>query len=393
VSTLRSALEELRGEDLTFVGDEELVADLDELERASRAIEAERCRRLVELERRGAFAREGFLSLTAWVIARHRVPASSAARRLRLARVLERMPLVAASLASGEIDPAAAGLLASARQMCPEAFAELEGVLVDAARALGLGDLRRVVERFRQAADAERAELAEDRRYARRGLYVSPTLDGMVRVDGDLDAETGQALISALRAVMDTEARGRAGPDRRTPAQRRADALGEICRAWLDRSDRPTVAGERPHVVVTVDLEALRGLPGAAELEDAGPITPEAARRLACDARVSRVITGPGSRPLEVGRSSRVVPPALRRALVVRDRGCRFPGCGRPPGWCDAHHVVHWADGGETGLGNLVLLCRSHHRLIHRGFRVRMADGVPVFAGPDGSPLADRGPP
>jgi hypothetical protein len=303
------------------------------------------------------------------------------------------MPLAAASLASGEIDPAAAGLLASARETCSEAFAELEGVLVDAARALGLGDLRRVVERFRQAADAERAELAEDRRYARRGLYVSPTLDGMVRVDGDLDAETGQALISALRAVIDAEARGRAEPDRRTPAQRRADALGEICRAWLDRSDRPTVAGERPHVVVTVDLDALRGLPGAAELEDAGPITPEAARRLACDARVSRVITGPGSQPLEVGRSSRVVPPALRRALAVRDRGCRFPGCGRPPGWCDAHHIVHWANGGETGLGNLVLLCRPHHRLIHRGFRVRMADGAPVFAGPDGSPLADRGPP
>jgi hypothetical protein len=174
VSTLRSALEELRGEDLALAGDEQLVADLDELERASRAIEAERCRRLAELERRGAFAREGFLSLTAWVIARHRVPASSAARRVRLARALERMPLAAASLASGEIDPAAAGLLASAHETCPEAFAELEGVLVDAARALGLGDLRRVVERFRQAADAERAELAEDRRYARRGLYVSP---------------------------------------------------------------------------------------------------------------------------------------------------------------------------------------------------------------------------
>ena len=393
MSALRSALEELRGEDLALAGDEELVADLDELERASRAIEAERCRRLAELERRGAFAREGFLSLTAWVIARHRVPASSATRRVRLARTLERMPLVAASLASGEIDPAAAGLLASARETCPEAFAELEGVLVEAARALGLADLRRVVERFRQAADAERAGLAEDRRYARRGLYVSPTLDGMVRVDGDLDAETGQALISSLRAVMDAEARGRAEPDRRTPAQRRADALGEICRAWLDRSDRPAVAGERPHVVVTVDLDALRGLPGAAELEDAGPITPEAARRLACDARVSRVIVGPGSRPLEVGRASRVVPPALRRALVVRDRGCRFPGCGRPPGWCDAHHVVHWADGGETGLGNLVLLCRPHHRLIHRGFRVRVVHGTPVFAGPDGAPLPDRGPP
>lgn len=238
-----------------------------------------------------------------------------------------------------------------------------------------------------------RAELAEDRRYERRGLYVSPTLDGMVRVDGDLDAETGQVLVTSLRAVMDADARARSEPDRRTPAQRRADALGEICRAWLDRSDRPTVAGERPHVVVTVELGALRGLPGAAELQDAGPITPETARRLACDARVSRVITGPGSRPLEIGRSSRVVPPALRRALGVRDRGCRFPRVRPATGL--VRRPPRRALGGRrrTGLGNLVLLCRPHHRLIHRGFRVAMVDGTPVFARPDGTPLADRGPP
>lgn len=192
---------------------------------------------------------------------------------------------------------------------------------------------------------------------------------------------------------MDADARTRSAPDQRTPAQRRADALGEICRAWLERADRPVVAGERPHVVVTVDLDALRGLAGTAELEDAGPITPEAARRLACDSRVSRVITGPGSWPFEVGRSTRVVPLALRRALGVRDRGCRFPGCGRSPGWRDAHHVRHWADGGETGLGNLLLLCRPHHRLIHRGYRVEMVNGTPVFSRPDGTPLLDRGPP
>lgn len=233
--TLRSALEELRGQDLASLGDVELVADLDELERTSRMIEAERSRRLAELERRGAFAGDGCLSLTAWLVARHRVPASAAAGRVRLARALERMPLVAESLASGEIDPAAAGLLASAYETCPEAFGQLEEVLVDAARALGIADLRRVVERFRQAADLERAEREEDHRYRR--LYVSPTLDGMVRVDGDLDAETGQALISSLRAVMDADARTRSAPDRRTPAQRRADALGGICRAWLERAD------------------------------------------------------------------------------------------------------------------------------------------------------------
>jgi hypothetical protein len=215
----------------------------------------------------------------------------------------------------------------------------------------------------------------------------------MVRVEGDLDPENGQYVITAVRARCDAWAReGRA--DRRTSAQRRADALGEICRSWLDAAERPAIAGERPHVVVTMDLDALeRRAGGRAALEDAGPVMPETAHRLACDAAVTRVITDARSEPLDVGRRTKVVPASLRRAVAVRDRGCRFPGCERPPGWCDAHHVRHWADGGETALANLVLLCRPHHRAIHRGFGVGMVDGRPVFRRPDGSPLEDRGPP
>jgi hypothetical protein len=144
---------------------------------------------------------------------------------------------------------------------------------------------------------------------------------------------------------------------------------------------------------VTLDLDALEGRAGRSELVDAGPVTPDIARRIACDAKVSRVITDGGSQPLEVGRSTKVVPPPIRRAVTVRDRGCRFPGCGRPPDWCDAHHVMHWADGGETGLANLVLLCRPHHRLVHRGFGVAVVDGRPIFRRPDGSPLEHRAPP
>jgi hypothetical protein len=211
----------------------------------------------------------------------------------------------------------------------------------------------------------------------------------MVRVDGDLDPETGQLFLSALRAEVDAQARG--PEDRRTPAQRRADALAEICRSYLARTDRPVVGGERPHVLVTVDLAALtRSGPGRCQLQDAGRISPEQARRLACDAGVSRVLTAGPSHVLDLGRRTAVVPAALRRALAVRDGGCAFPGCGRPPGWCDAHHVVHWADGGPTALGNLVLLCRPHHRLVHHGFRVRMHQGRPVFHRPDGSAM-DRG--
>jgi hypothetical protein len=303
------------------------------------------------------------------------------------------MPAVARAFGEGEVSGSAVQVLSVAREAAPEAFARSEPALLEAARWMPFGELRRVVDMWRIAADPERAMEDEDRRFERRYLNAFPTVEGMVRVDGELDAETGQTLISALRAVVDVESRTSTTADARTPAQRRADALGEVCRQWLGSLDRPTVAGERPNVVVTMDVSALAAHAGEARLEDVGAVTAATARQLACDANVSRVITRGASEPLELGRRTKVVPAPLRRAVAVRDRGCRFPGCGRPPGWSDAHHVRHWADGGETSLGNLVLLCRPHHRAIHRGFGVAMVDGRPRFTRPDGAPIADRGPP
>jgi hypothetical protein len=233
---------------------------------------------------------------------------------------------------------------------------------------------------------------------------------GMVRVDGDLDPETGETLLTALAAVRDADARARAADDRRTPAQRRADALGEICRQWLDGADRPAIGGERPHVAVTVDAGALgRAEPAGgggrapggrvgvmSELGHVGPVPVGLAKQLARDASVMRVVMSAPSEPLDVGRRTALVSPAMRRALIARDGGCRFPGCDRPPAWCDAHHVVHWADGGPTSLGNLVLLCRRHHRIVHArgGFGVAVEDGRIVFRDPAGAVLESisRGP-
>ncbi|HZD16727.1 MAG TPA: DUF222 domain-containing protein [Actinomycetota bacterium] len=393
MSALRSATEELAAQDLRVLGDDELVSDLDEIERAVRALGAERSRRLAEFERRGAHANDGFLSLSAWLVARHRLAPSTATRRVKVARAMRAMPQAAKACAAGELSDAAVAILASARDAEPAAFARCEEALLQAARTLPVAGLRSVVAYWQQAQDLARAERDEDERSGRRRLHASLTLGGMVRVDGDLDPEAGHLLLTALQAVMDADAKTRREPELRSPAQRRADALGEICHMWLDSSERPEVLGERPHVVVTLDLDALEGRAGRSELQDRGPVTPETARRLACDAKVSRVITQGSSRPLDVGRSTKVVPPALRRALTVRDRGCRFPGCGRPPSWCDAHHVWHWADGGATALDNLVLLCRPHHRAIHRGFRVEMVDGAPSFTRPDGTRLDDPAPP
>src|ERR687892_3179 len=168
---------------------------------------------------------------------------------------------------------------------------------------------------------------------------------------------------------------------------------------------RPPRRGGGPHVTITVGTDALAESGhndgnGAhpsrlSELDHAGPVDPELGRRIVCDGSIRRVVLAGRSEPLDVGRRTPVVSPALRRAVIVRDRGCRFPGCDRPHSWCDAHHVVHWADGGPTALPNLVLLCRRHHRLIHcrGGFTLRLEDGRPVFRRRDRSVLADRAPP
>jgi hypothetical protein len=394
MSTLRSVLDELCGEDLGTTSDEELREGLVELERASRVLDAERSRRLIEVERRGTWSVDGHLSVVSWLAATLRLGFGRASQQVKRSRVLRCMPGTTRALGDGDLSSEAVDLLVSAREASPEAFTEAEPMLVEAASVLPARDLRTAIGYWRQMADAAGAEEREQRQHESRHLHVSPLLSGMVRVDGDFDPESGQTVITALRCMQDAWAKG-GEPDGRTAPQRRADALVALCRSWLDRSDRPEVAGERPHIVITVDLETLEGRRGTrSELEDAGPITPETARRLACDAGVSRLVTAGASEPLDVGRRTSVVPAGLRRALVLRDGGCRFPGCGRPQAWCDAHHVVHWAKGGETKLANLVLLCRPHHRAIHERFRVEIDGHGPVFWRADGTRLdEDRAPP
>ena len=425
VSELLSAIDALRAETLPELPDARIEADFAELQRASELLEAERLRRLAEIDRRGLSARDGHLSTASWLAATHRMTWGAARSSVRVARALEQMPRTRAALRDGDVSLGAVRLLAEARAIHPEAFGAAETALVQAARIHPVGELRRVVACWTEQVQRERAEDGADPRSVRRRLHASVTLGGMVRVDGDLDPATGESLLTALGAVLDAEVRTRdAGeaPEERTPAQRRADALGEICRGFLDRGDRPLVAGERPHLTVTVPVEVLAGgplavpglgtrtgtgpgagtglgsgadLPGSAELDHAGPVPPELVRRLACDASVMRVVLGARSEPLDVGRRTPVVPPAIRRAVIARDRHCRFPGCDRPPAWCECHHLDHWAHGGPTALHNLLLLCRRHHGLVHRpgGFGLALEGGAPVFRRADGSVLADRGPP
>jgi hypothetical protein len=390
---LRSALEGYRKEHLSELPDVRLEEDFEELQRASELLELERLRHLAEIDRRRLFERDGHLSGAAWLVSRFRMAWGMARELVRAARALEEMPLTREALQDGEISSSAARVLVRARDTDREAFREFEPQLVEAARLHSVNDLERVAAYWREAVDRGNAEGGEERLRERRRLHASATFLGMVRLDGDLDPEIGETVLTALRSVMDAEAKSGAA-DGRTPAQKRADALGEVCRQFLDRSERPTVGGERPHLTVTVAADTLSRGTGRAELDATGSIGRVAARRLACDASVTRVVMAGPSEPLDVGRRTPVVPPPMRRAVVVRDRHCTFPGCDRPQAWCDAHHVVHWADGGPTALSNLLLLCRRHHRQVHEGgFRVGMERGRPVFRRPDGTILEDRAPP
>ncbi len=393
MSELRSALDEVAALDFAELPDGRLEEEFAELQHAMRILEAQHLRCLAEIDRRASFQADGYLSTASWLRHRFRGGAGSARDQVRTARALGDMPQTREAFASGEVSHDAVRLLASAHDADPDIFAGHEPVLLEAATRHTVRELQQVVAYWKQGLDSAMDEA--QRRWDQRRLHVYPLLDGMVRVDGDLDPDTGETLITALRAVLDADARARDAEDTRTPAQRRADALGEVCRQWLDRLDRPVVAGERPHVTVTVDLGTLTGRSdGRSEFDHAGPILPEAVRRWACDASITRIVIGPESEPLDVGRKTPVVPASMRRAIVVRDGGCRFPGCDFPHPWCDAHHVIHWADGGPTAVSNLVLLCRRHHRLIHqRGGFVEMVNNRPVFRRREVSPMKDRVPP
>jgi Domain of unknown function (DUF222)/HNH endonuclease len=395
MSELRSVIDSLRSETLAELPDARIEEDFAELHRAVEQLEVERLRRLAEVDRRRVYERDGHLSAAAWLASTYKVGWGAARESVRLARGLEEMPDTREAVEAGELSVSAVKVLVATREVDPQAFGRCEKELVEAARIHSTGELNRVTAFWRQAVEREAALEGEEKLRAQRRLHASTTFLGMVRLDGDLDPETGEALLTALRAVLDAEARSSVEDDDRTPAQRRADALGEIFRQWLDLGSRPSVGGEKPHLTVTVDPETLRDGAGTrSEADHIGPIDPAVARRLACDASIRRVIMAGASEPLDVGRRTPVVPPAMRRALIVRDRHCQFPGCDRPATWCDGHHVKHWADGGPTALWNLKLLCRRHHRMVHRprGFRLELEGGRPVFRRPDGSVL-ERAPP
>jgi len=357
----------LRSGEFDGLSDDELHDGLVGDSREMTRIEARRLRRIAEIVARRSFEDDGYRSITSFVAHRCGISTGRAAGLVRAARALGEMPRTRMAFDRGDIDLVAVRRLAEAQKVNPEAFSEIEPTLVEAARDQEPRVFRRIVDLWSQNAAPEAAVDREDRLRERRRLSVSETFEGMWRIDGDLDPESGAIVKIALDSLTDRTHLDET--DTRTPAQARADALTDLCRDHLDHGDTPVIGGEKPHLSIVVDIDAITG--GDArfcEITDIDVLTTSrTARRHACDSSICRIVVDGDSEILDLGRRTRTISPALRRALVARDDGCVVGGCQVPARWTDAHHVIHWADGGPTALWNLVLLCRFHHTLVHEG--------------------------
>jgi len=363
-SPLSAVIDGLVARDLTASPVSSLADDLVELHRQLARLQGQIARRVAALDSFTAGQVEGHVTTASWLRDACLTTHEYAADLVRTARVLDARPACAAALQTGSISYPHARVLTSTFADLPvDCHDSAESILLEAAQKMDPGRLRTVAVRLRETINRDHAQRSSNRDHARRRLHVSRTLDGMVALDGLLDPEAGGIVLSALMPLS----RPLCPDDTRTPAQRRADALVEMADHTLATGDLPTVASYRPTINVTISLESLRKEPGTpgGELDWAGDITAETARRIGCDATVRRIILGPDSQPLDVGRTKRLVTTAQRTALAVRDRGCTWSGCTRPPWHCDAHHVTAWIDGGDTNLDNLRLLCRTHHRRTH----------------------------
>ena len=404
---------------------------------------------LAEFDRREGWAQHGVANCAHWLSWQCGIGAVAAREKVRTARALESLPKIAGAFGDGRLS------YSKVRAFTRVATVETEEELLHIALNGTAAHVERTVRGFRRVVrylERDEAEAMQERRY----LDCRRDGDGSVRLDARLAPEVGEMLLKALEAAhAELEERdGEAGKaeaaepagaadanadsanvsaetseplaassmhgdvsaetsgkesarwhhlcrapedvSAETPArsvsQRRADALEHILGRFLAGKCSTSAAGAH-EVVVHIAHDALRDVPesSGAEFDNGRNLAVETARRLGCDGALVGVVEGAKGEPLAVGRRTRAVPPAVRRALRVRDGSCRFPGCDRSR-FTHAHHIKHWADGGETALDNLVTLCSFHHRQVHEGgFGVRTNEGKIKFLHPDGRVIPPAG--
>jgi hypothetical protein len=313
---------------------------------------------VADLDRAGLWELDGATSTTAWLTHHTRMPRAPASAIASRARKVAQLPVTAAAwrdglLSSGQIDAIAANLDPATLAL----FAHHEAGLVPHLVDLSVRDVALAMAAWRECATADRESKPEPA----QALHLSRTLGGRWRLDANLGPEGGELLATALRLAHNPDVDGEPA---RSAATRRADALTDICRHFLDHQHTRRGGRHRPHLNVITTLDDLEKR-GRGRLVDGTILDATTIQRLACDAGVHRVVTDGRSSILDYGTTTRTVPAPLFNALVIRDRHCRYPGCDRPPDWTEAHHVRWITHGGATALDNLVLVCSRHHHLLH----------------------------
>ncbi|MCD2152711.1 HNH endonuclease [Rhodococcus cerastii] len=339
---------------------EDLKGEVLDLVRVRHELQSRMVLLIVEMFAREVLGGKGFRSIAQWLHGSTNLEIGECSLLVGLARLLMLEPVVGDAFHRADVDKARGILLDLASKNIADC---------DALRAA----IRRIEKQYGKREDG--VPVGEDSE--RNEFYASKGLYGRVTVKGDLDAGNGARLITLLSSLSAPTPEKDGVKDTRTPALRRADGFCELLRRYERAGLGPIEGGVKPHITVTAsakdmtDLQALKDLlPSTEELGFAwtdwvGPISIDTARMLACDCTVTRILLDENGVPLDCGKEARTATVPQRRALAVRDGGCAFPGCGTPSGWCDAHHIVHWNDGGPTDLDNLILLCGHHHRTMH----------------------------
>jgi hypothetical protein len=365
---------------------------------------------VAEFDRSNGWMGAGMTSCAQWLNLHCGIGEVAAREKLRVAHALEKLPQINQAFRNGQVS------YSKARAMTRVATKENEATLLTIARHGTASHVERTVRQFRRLERLEAAEVAAER-FRQRSVRFRMDEDDSMLIQARLPAEVGELVIKAIeRAAELVEADQQVEPGEPdfsfdSVARRRAEGLRLLAEQFLasagqsseEPSEKPSEKPSRKpsgqsanpyQVVVHIDQRLLNGNvnanDGQCELEDGAALAVETARRLACDSSLVGIVEDASGHPLTVGRKTRAIPQAIRRALKARDGGCRFPGCTHTR-FTEGHHVEHWANGGETSLSNLVTLCHFHHHLVHEGgYRVRATGtGDFAFARPDGTALSE----
>jgi len=397
LALVRDAVAGLQSEDLHGVDSSSLLTDVVDLRRLADQVEGEWLRRVGEVHARGAADVMGAGSTKAFLRGTCLVSPAEASKAVATATALRNTCAATAdAVAAGAIGMGHAHVITKVITDLPSALPQDtrqdgQQVLLTHAAVLDPAQLARAGRYFASRVDPHGVARDEAEQRERSGITFASTLYGAGIARGDLDPESLAVICAALEPLSAPRPATPDGLiDGRTAARRRLDALVEVSRHYLDCRQPADVRRPGAHLTVVAGAGTLAGEPGGSSLDWGGVVSGETTRRLACDATITPVTLGPLGQVLDVGRRTRTVNAGMWAALTVRDAGCAFPGCDAPMSRCDAHHVVHWADGGPTSLANLVLLCRYHHqRVIHDdqredrwSVRIDEPTGRPVFDPP-----------